>query len=951
MSSVRRLKERGGSGGGAKITASATTSNSAVEHQKSLTPQSEKPISSHGCGGKESLKKPTGKENSRSTSRGRAATVQSQKPIMEEMPSMDKFYAGVGNDGDLWVEGRPRRSPAPVSVLVQRGRSSSPSEFNRVFLISGKSRISSVEKKRVNFKGINEEMGEKRALGMWVTKNLTKSGEIFDEKVGNVSSNFVKFTLDDSDETLYLSRNVNNGSFMDEKMDSCLGNGVEFSEKELKPWSLGILEERDGDESSMRNKSGGFSGRLKEKEVGEIDSWESRMVDRLGGVSGILKTKDGNENRQRGSSGNVKYPSKFCEKLACLEGKVKSIASDIKRTNEVLDMNNPDNSKMILSDIQEKVLGTEKAIGSVVNNDDSKANVVASCEIDDEKVKVLEMSQDNKVNEGKRSNKGLNADGLEAGLFPHHKLVRDMISLKSASESAQHHEIEWKVEKKSVNPVDKNPIATEFLASIGQEQYDDTIRVGTSGLEICEVQETDGPVTTTEDNRVSNILNEKGSSDIDLLAHESFEDFGDPEDNSEMSIEGKTEDSSLCKLNEIGRKTTTGGWFVSEGEFVLLVHDDGSCSYHDIINNAGKVYKPPGGVSPNMWRDCWLIRAPGADGCSGQYVIAASAGSSTASGFCSWDFSTCELQTFYTETGTSSVKTDVLSTSAAPANQQWWYRPCGPLIASAASCQRKIRVYDVRDGEHIMHWKLQKPLLGMDYSSPLQWRNKGEVVIAESEAISLWDVNSLYPEELSSLPSPNCKIVALHVNNTDAELGGGVRQRVSFYEAQGNDGVFCTSDFISILDFRQQSGIGLRIPTVGVDVQSTFSRGDSVFVGCTNPRSAGKKSQIQQYSLRKQMLCSTYVVPESDAHSDLTAITQVWGDSKLVMGVSGQGLFVFDALKNSVVQSLRSDSREIMSNVREVIGPNDMCSPSFDYLASQVLLISRDRPARWRYLL
>ncbi|KAL2330290.1 hypothetical protein Fmac_017871 [Flemingia macrophylla] len=48
---------------------------------------------------------------------------------------------------------------------------------------------------------------------------------------------------------------------------------------------------------------------------------------------------------------NRKYPSKLHEKLAFLKGKVKRITSDIKKTEEMLDLNNPDASKLILFDI------------------------------------------------------------------------------------------------------------------------------------------------------------------------------------------------------------------------------------------------------------------------------------------------------------------------------------------------------------------------------------------------------------------------------------------------------------------------------------------------------------------------------------------------------------------------------------------------------------------------
>ena len=68
------------------------------------------------------------------------------------------------------------------------------------------------------------------------------------------------------------------------------------------------------------------------------------------------------------------------------------------------------------------------------------------------------------------------------------------------------------------------------------------------------------------------------------------------------------------------------------------------------------------------------------------------------------------------------------------------------------------------------------------------------------------------------------------------------------------------------------------------------------------------------------------------------------------MGVCGLGLFVFDAFKDDVLQPLNIGYGDTQ-NVREVIGPDDLYLPSFDYLGSRVLLISRDRPALWRYLL
>lgn len=197
---------------------------------------------------------------------------------------------------------------------------------------------------------------------------------------------------------------------------------------------------------------------------------------------------------------------------------------------------------------------------------------------------------------------------------------------------------------------------------------------------------------------------------------------------------------------------------------------------------------PPPEVSPNIWRDCWVVRAPGSDGCSGRFVVAASAGNTMDSGFCSWDFYTKEVCALQVDAGTASsrialgplpnnIRRNSTSSIVTAEATKWWYRPCGPLIVSTASSQKAVKVFDVRDGEQIMKWDVQLPVLTMDYSSPLQWRNRGKVVVAESESISLWDVNSLTPQALLSVPTGGQKVSALHVSNTDAELGGGVRKR------------------------------------------------------------------------------------------------------------------------------------------------------------------------------
>ncbi|KAF5736734.1 hypothetical protein HS088_TW14G00886 [Tripterygium wilfordii] len=911
-------------------------------------------------------KSASGKENPRPSSRPRAASA--QKPIVRPVPRVDKA-AAVGSIGGGEARGRWSTSSVP------RGRSASPSEFIRGFSDLKKDKDSRIFRDRdESNRGIVNKGGKgSRYLNSKVSEKSVNGSRVFRDfkENGGTGPNLmdVNGICRDRDSKFELSEGMANGSMI---------QGANFSSISVKSRvikdKVGLdikFKEKDGFEvdnvvhkiSLPVLKSGDRVG----KAGNDVSHCSKIMGDRCSSDMKDfenLKEKGLKEDDSVGSVG-IKYQSKLHEKLAFLEGKVKRIASDIKKTKDMLDKNKTDVSKEILSDIQDKILGIEKTL-------EGKVSGLQSDENDDGGNKVVD--KDKGVDGVKNSVNGLNSEELEARLLPHQKLLRNRTSMKASSGSSQNHEplkvvdssSELKGDKKSLSPIGENPVALEFLASLNEGQGKVTTRDGLSGLECSEVQATDGGDTSGKEN-YSNIAISKRDLELILTSDETLDDFDDQENKREIIIGEDTGDACNYQLNEIGHKTSTGGWFVSEGESVLLSHDDGSCSFYDITNCEEKtVYRPPMGVSPNVWRDCWIIRAPGADGCSGRYVVAASAGNSMDSGFCSWDFYDKGVQAFHIEdAGTTTSRTilgplnnnpthrrNALCSILLPETRQWWYKPCGPLIISTATSQKVVKVYDVRDGEQIIKWEVQKPVSTMEYSSPLQWRNRGKVVIAEAEAISIWDVNSLNPQALLSVSLSSRKVSALHVNNTDAEIGGGVRQRVSSAEAEGNDGVFCTPDSINVLDFRNPSGIGLKIPKVGVSAQSVFSRGDSIFLGCTNFRSSGKKahcSQVQQFSLRKQRLCSTYSLPDSGAHLNHSAITQVWGNSNLVMGVCGMGLFIFDALKDDALLSSTIDYGNTQK-VSEIIGTDDLYSPSFDYLSSRVLLISRDRPAMWRQL-
>ncbi|XP_065011666.1 KIN14B-interacting protein At4g14310-like [Musa acuminata AAA Group] len=658
-----------------------------------------------------------------------------------------------------------------------------------------------------------------------------------------------------------------------------------------------------------------------------------------------------------------KQPSKLHEKLALLEGKVQKIASEIKRTKEMLDSNNPDESKLILSDIQSKISGIEKAVGCTIDGTICQfgpSKIMKGVDCHNNHNVVSRQCEEISV-PGHLVNDSID-EGLQERLFPHHKLLTNR---RSSGRLGTNHNSNPDVEDGPGSPIEANPIALEFLASLNSVQAEPSKSVSIGHVAVRELGVDKGSSDERYVSRKKVIEHCKAGIEL----NEKHEEFEDREKKTAMMLHVDNEEPCVKHLCEIGQKPSTGGWFVSEGEAILLAHDEGSCSYYDIANNEFKaVYNPPG-VTHNIWGDCWLIRAPGTDGCFGKYVVAASAGNALESGFCSWDFYTGDVKAFSLGDVTTnsfspsssrivlgSLSNRGFSRSASCSMQtvgqpQWWYRPCGPLLICTGSGQKVVSAYDIRDGDLIMKWEVKSPVTGMEYSSPLQWRSRGKVVVAGSEAISLWDVNSLTPQPLLSVTCAGKKVHSLHVNNTDAESGCGVRQRASSSEMEGNDGVFCMQESINVLDFRVPAGVGLKISRHGGIGHSIFSRGDSILVGSTEARLAkgSPRSRVQHFSLRKGKLVTTYELPEFNAHSHYSSLTQVWGNTNVVMGVCGMGLFVFDAFQDERSQAFCFDRGNTVC-VKESIGPDDLYCPTFDYCGSRVLVISRDRPALWRYL-
>ncbi|KAK3417276.1 hypothetical protein EUGRSUZ_H03018 [Eucalyptus grandis] len=524
--SARRIKDRGGAGAGAGAKVAAPRPG------KPLTPLS-------------NAKSVPGKENS-------GARPIAQKPALRAVPR-------VSSDGARWSSAVPRgRSPSPFG-----GRAGgSDGKKDRVL-------------PRVSLEGREAEKKERRGIREVGVKSRDESGG------GSGGSRILRDLKD----------KVKKGG-------GCEQSLVKSSKVDTRLESKGRVEEVRAEEVSVDLSAHPLHELLVDKKSEEGASAN------LASSSGVAGEMTGNASAKCLSSSGVekgmsseavngqvgkKHPSRLHEKLAFLEGKVKRIASDIKRTKEILDLNNPDESKVVLSDIQEKISGIEKAIGHAIGDSDGKmAAVKNTANAVLESDKSVGETQVEKRSSSKCSVKVLNSEELEARLFPHHKLLKNRTSVRASIASTQSsskagvHEMNISEANSMSKVEDDNAIALEFLASLDEEQSKITIKDQKSGMEICEVHEMDGVATSAVEDK---FVDGKAEPEIMLTTDEKLDEFDDQENIQRLIIGEENEDSHAYQLHEIGSKTSTGGWFVSEGEAVLLAHDDGSCSYYDIANS------------------------------------------------------------------------------------------------------------------------------------------------------------------------------------------------------------------------------------------------------------------------------------------------------------------------------------------------------------------------------
>ncbi|XP_024365738.1 KIN14B-interacting protein At4g14310 isoform X2 [Physcomitrium patens] len=722
-------------------------------------------------------------------------------------------------------------------------------------------------------------------------------------------------------------------------------------------------------------------------------------------------------------------------RLSMLEGRVNQIAAELRETKELLGASNPISSKGLLTDIHSKIMNIERCMtgspiqstvtrlsGRISSGRNDSDGLRERILMEQEGFKKALQSLTNKhrydVTASEPVPQRLSSEpfsedspALEAGLKPLHERQTLGSQLSNATSP-------------KVSGVHERPALNHSrLEIVCHGHIQPTFEVCYSKYPSQALK----PVKTGSflhhrlaESRAT--LNENDNRE--LLCMRLAEFGGRDKDEvcacDEGEVMSTTFPTSLDENSSSGgsvlsyKKHRYSGWFACKGEGILLAHDDSSCSYHDVANMEEKVvYSCPSTLTSRRWGDCWIVQAPGTDGRSSKFVVAASGGGTRDSAFCSWDFYSrktvsyhCELsslpnpprdskgraRSFDQETpflkdscgpeskmalrkwldrsgamnmtklsGNAATKkafnrcmslerNDVEEVESKPVDLPlWWYRPCGPLLASVASGLSAVSLYDIRDGESVMRWETQKVVASMAYSSPVQWRNKSKLVLTGLDCLSFWDVESLKPQLLHTVNLPEKQMRALHVYNVDAECSGGVRQRLSASEHH-SDGILCTDDAVNVLDFRVPTGIGKKFPTLDEDTQSIFADGDAVYSGAISYKARilddgattvmQPQSILNHWSIRQGKLMNVYSLPLSNCHTAQLPITQVWGSSDTIMAANGNGLFVMEPAR-------QYSSGQVISNVRCILGPDELDNPTFDFASSCVLLISRQRPAQW----
>jgi hypothetical protein len=391
-----------------------------------------------------------------------------------------------------------------------------------------------------------------------------------------------------------------------EGSDSKAKAGEEINMKKEGPNKLVEMHTKKADPGEASSKSVECCATQKDDEIGNtsvIPVFTVHVVDSNFVPDPIRKQQKNNEEgRKQEEKGKLADRIRVFEKVAAggeggsakpvsaLEGRVQKIATDIKKTKEMLDENNPDEPKQILSNIQKEITAIEKAISHVKDDNKIQLGTADSSECESSCPETAEKCTITKPGDLKQAGKGLNADELEARFFPHHKLLRGRISSTSTQQESSvdmKKDCNGKTRPAASNPDDdENSIAMEFLASLDGEENDFFKDRRAKKLEknkICEV--ADATSKTSSQGSSKNPVGPNHKEEIELLATEELEEFDDQENKSSMMLQEETEESCNSQLSGIGNKSSTGGWFVSEGEAVLLAHGDGTCSYYDIANH------------------------------------------------------------------------------------------------------------------------------------------------------------------------------------------------------------------------------------------------------------------------------------------------------------------------------------------------------------------------------
>jgi hypothetical protein len=268
-------------------------------------------------------------------------------------------------------------------------------------------------------------------------------------------------------------------------------------------------------------------------------------------------------NNQEGTGNELDLSNLLQRRLSLLEEKVNWISAELRKTKTILSRGDCSNTMSFLSDIQEKICSIERSMASQQRDDVASLHDVVM----EDEFQMVHME------EKSRCSLGCNEPNIRVrdGLPENHKDISEQ------SKHVEQHDsevIKHNSEYAHLQAIDPGHLESSTQSALSNGNVESNV-LNSKTLSSREFVRKLPPLTIEDSN---DCLDYDASLPIDKF-HENMENV---EPGFEQYIE--CDAGSPNDLHPIGDKVAVAGCYVSDGDAILLAHDDGCCSYIDIAN-------------------------------------------------------------------------------------------------------------------------------------------------------------------------------------------------------------------------------------------------------------------------------------------------------------------------------------------------------------------------------